>query len=465
MFDVSRDSVSVQINRWQKHFREAPALPFSDLLSAAEVQPVLGALEVTFRERVFDPVVTLWAFLSQVFSFDHSCRETVARVLAWRVSRGEQPCSAQTGSYCQARKRLPEALPAALARRIGQEMERRAEAGWLWKERHHVKIVDGSTVLMPDTPANQESFPQSAGQKPGLGFPIARLVVVFSLACGAALELAMGPCRGKRTGENTLFRRIMDALEPNDVVLGDAVFESYQDLAMLKQRGIEAVFRKHGTRRCDFRRGTWLGTKDHVVTWSKPAFGSARFDRQAYDQLPERLVIRELAFDVHQPGFRSKQIVLVTTLLDAEVYPAEELAALYRERWHCELDLNALKTTLQMDMLRCKTPPMVRKEVWVHLLVYNLIRRLIAESAREFGQLPRRLSFKGALQTIGSFAPYLAIYRANRRAALTVQLLHAIASHHAGERPDRIEPRAIKRRPKYSYLTLPRRLAKQRLTA
>lgn len=465
MLYCSENRVSHQINYRKCELAESAGTPFADLLPAEQIKGVLAECDVVFRKRVFDPVVTLWAFLSQVMSQDHSCREAVARVLAQRAFSGKKPCSPQTGSYCQARQRLPKEVLAKLVRQTGRQLQQSADMRWLWKGRH-VKIGDGTTVSMPDTRANQKAFPQSSGQKAGLGFPMARLVVIFSLACGAALEVAVGPCRGKKTGENTLFRGIMDSLNEGDVLLGDRLFDSYHDIGLLKQRKVDVVFRMNQTRHCDFRRGRLLGCGDHVVTWKKPRFDSNRFDRATYDALPETMLMREVRFQVQVDGFRTDTIVLVTTLTDAEQYPAEEVAELYLKRWHCELDLNSLKTTLQMGKLRCKTPDMVRKEILAHLLAYNLIRTVMAEAARKHDVIPRHLSFKGALQTVASFAPALAFCVTDHRDLQVSALLRAIASHRVGNRPNRIEPRAIKRRQtKYPYLTVPRNQAKKLLTA
>jgi hypothetical protein len=461
MYSVTGKDISYQINQCENQAEENGGLPFSDLLPTNVLRQVLSELGISFRERVFDPIITLRAFLSQVMSQDHSCREAVARVLAWRVLHGKKPCSPRTGSYCDARKRLPEELPTVLAHRVAEEMEESVKPDWQWKGRN-VKVVDGSTALTPDTPENQAAFPQSAGQKRGLGFPIVRIVMLFSLATGAALEMVFGPCRGKKTGETTLFREIHDQLHPGDVVLGDRLFDSYRDIASLRERGVDVVFRMNATRHRDFRRGRWLGYEDHVVEWKRPKFDASRFDRESYDALPETMQMREIRFHVEEPGFRPKSVVLVTTLLDADTYPAEELALLYRERWHAELDLNSLKTTLQMEKLRCRTPEMVRKELWMHLLAYNLIRSKMAQAADQHQQLPRRLSFKGALQTVTAFA-MLPACPPTRRDELCSARLKAIASHHVGDRPNRVEPRVVKRRSKYSLMTVPRYLTHQRL--
>ena len=445
-----------------RRLQQAQELPFSDLLKPERVARVLATLDVRFRERVYTPISTLWMFLSQALSADHSCQDAVARLLAWRATRGKSRCSTETASYCEARQRLPAELIPQLTRDVAGDMQRQAEQSWLWKGRS-VKIADGSTATMADTPANQAAYPQSSGQKPGVGFPIARLVVIFSLATAAVLDAAITATVGKKTGETTLFRGLLAVFQAGDVLLGDRLFSSFRELAACAMHGVDVVARQHQTRRTDFRRGRWLGTLDHVVTLQRPKFDKQRFTRAEWKALPQTMQVRELRFNVPQPGFRSSQITLVTTLLDAETYPADDIAALYRERWHCELDLRSLKCSLQMGQLRCKTPEMVEKEIWTHLLAYNLVREAAAEAARRHEVLPRRLSFQGAVQLINAFATYLPHCSAQRE-SLWQEMLAAIASIQVGDRPDRIEPRKLKKRKsKYTYMTRPRKEERRRL--
>lgn len=451
-----------QIETLRTQFAQADGLPFADVLTAERVENALHEEQAAWREELYTPLLTLWAFLSQVVSPDGSCRAIVARVLAWLVSRGEPPCSPKTDPYCKARQRLPESLLHRLVRETGQELHRRSQAAWLWKNRH-VKIADGTTVSMPDTPANQAAYPQSPSQQPGLGFPLARLVVVFCLACGTVLEAALGRYQGKQTGENTLLRTLADTLDPGDVLLADRYFGGWFDIALWQQRGIDVVVRLHQLRRCDLRRGRRLGPAEHVVSWPKPQ-RPAWMDEATYRSLPEELELREVRVRVRQPGFRTKVVVVVTTLLDAAAYTAADLADLYRLRWHAELDLRSLKETLGMGVLRGKSPAMVRKEVWAHLLTYNLIRAVLAQAALEYGADPRELSFKGAVQALAAFAERLLEADGETAAELYEWLLLTIGAHQVGDRPDRVEPRARKRRPKeYPLLTKPREEARKKL--
>ena len=453
-----------QIELLRTQFAQADGLAFADVLPAERIETALQEEGAAWRDCVYTPLLTLWAFLGQVISPDGSCRAAVARVLAWLVSRGEPTCTPQTGPYCKARARLPESLFVRLMRETGAALHQAAVADWRWLGRR-VKVVDGSTVTMPDTEENQAAYPQQAQQQPGLGFPIARLVVVFCLACGTVIDAALGRYQGKKTGENALLRTLTAAFAPGDVLLADRYFSGYFDIAFWKQHDVDVVTQLHQRRRCDLRRGRRLGPNDHVVIWTKPP-RPAWMDEATYASMPDELVVREVRVRIAVSGFRTKVVVVVTTLLDAEEYSAGDLAELYRARWHAELDLRSLKITLGMDVLRCKTPEMVRKEVWAHLLAYNLIRTLMAQAAEETGCTPRDLSFKGTLQTMKEFAERLLDARGQTREQLYVWLLLAIGAHQVNDRPDRIEPRARKRRPKqYPRLTQPRRVARKQLGA
>ena len=333
---------------------------------------------------------------------------------------------------------------------------------WLWCRRR-VKLVDGSTAIMADTLANQKAYPQLASQKRGLGFPIARFVVIFCLATGSVLEAALGKYQGKQTGENALFRSLWDDLEPGDVVLGDRYYGSYFDIAMLKQKSVDSVFRLHQRRPCDFRRGRRLGKEDQIVSWDRPARPDW-MDVATYEQIPETMEVRILRIHVAQRGFRTRVLEVVTTLLDAEIYTKKDIAILYRKRWHVELDLRSLKVVLGMDMLLSKTPEMVRKEIGMTLLAYNVVRALMVKASLAHQRDPRRLSFKGALQTVQEFGPALRETSAAGRPWLWRVVWNSIADDEEGYRPDRVEPRARKRRPKpYPLLTRPRKQAKAAL--
>jgi hypothetical protein len=319
---------------------------------------------------------------------------------------------------------------------------------------------------MPDTPRNQAEYPQPDTQKPGLGFPLARIAAIFSLACGAVLDVGICRYAGKGQSELGLLRTLWDLFRPGDVLLADRLMCAWSEMVMLKQRGVDSVCRLTSHRAADFRRGKRLGPGDHLVKWSKP-MKPRSLDRQTYEALPEFLTVRECRVRVEQPGFRVQSLIIATTLLDAGEFTKDDLARLYRARWQAELDLRSLKETMQMRVLRCKTPELVRKELWTHILAYNLIRTIIAQAASKHGLEPRSISFKGAIQTLEAFQSVIALQAsgdAECRSGLYQQVLDAIATHRVADRPDRVEPRLRKRRPKhYGFLRKPRSETKRDL--
>src|SRR6202162_941723 len=455
-----------QVRFLQHQFLQDGNLPFSDILSSELIEQALTALQVGLVDCIYTPLVILCVFLGQVLSADHSCRAAVARLIAYRVARKQRAFSPETGAYCQARKRLPEEFFSQIARQTGRQLDGKAKSDWLWKNRR-VYIFDGATVSMPDTYENQQAYPQPPQQKPGLGFPLMRIAAIFSLACCSVLDVGMCRYAGKGQSELALLRQLWSIFQPGSIMLADQLRCTSTELVMLKQRGVDSVCRfNSANRKTDFRRGKRLGKDDHIVTWFKPTKPRS-IDRQTYNTLPESLTIRECRVPIAQPGFRVKVVVIATTLLDHVAYPPFKLAELYRARWNAELDLRSLKRTMQMDVLRCKTPELVRKELWTHILAYNLIRTIMAQAATKHGIEPRSISFKGAMQTLEAFQPVIALLGeddAEFRRILYEQLLDAIASHRVADRPDRYAPRLRKRRPKhYGFLRKPRKEAKRDL--
>ena len=445
-----------QVRFLRRQFLQEGDLPFTDVLSSKTVSQALTTAEVVWNDRIYTPLVTLWVFLNQVLSQDHSCRGAVARLIAHRVSQGLAACSSRTGAYCQARMRLPEKFFATIARAVGRQLEDQAEEQWLWKG-HHVYMFDGSTISMPDTPSNQEAYPQPTSQTPGVGFPLARIAAVFSLSCGVILDLGVAAYSGKGQGEVTLLRKLWDLFRPGDVVLGDALMCNWRNLYELQEQGVHVVTRLNkALRKADFRKGKRLGKDDHLVQWPKPHIREV--GRAAQLAMPRHLTVREVRVHVEQPGFRTKVLVVVTTLLDPEQASVSDLADLYRQRWINELDFCSLKVTLQLDVLRCKTPELVRKEIWTHVLAYNLIRTIIAQSATKHAISPRSISFKATVQILEAFQPIIAMTVGSQHCqALYEQVLDSIALHPIANRPDRFEPRLRKRRfKKYDYMMKPR---------
>lgn len=450
---------SRQLDSLKQQFLQEGRLPFTEVLSAETLSKAMEHIKAPWNDRIFTPLVTLWVFLGQVLSADHSCRAAVARLIAHRISQGLSPCSSETGAYCQARKRLPLAFFSTVARQVGRALDARAESQWLWKGRR-VHLFDGSSVAMPDTPENRREYPLTYNQKPGTGFAVARIAAIVSLSCGAILDLGICRYAGKGQSESGLLRQLWGLFCSGDVLVADRLMCAWTEMVMLKLRGIDTVCRLTSHRTADFRRGTRLGKDDHIVTWMKPPKPRS-VDRKVYDALPEFLLVRECRVRIVQRGFRVRTLVVATTLLDAEEYSKDDLAQLYRARWNIELDLRSIKDVLQMDVLRCKTPELVRKEIWMHVLAYNLIHTVMAQAASQYGVSPRSISFKATLQMLEAFQSLIAS-QAHRglshRESLYQEVLRAIAQHGVADRPDRFEPRAAKRRPKnYNRLTKPRK--------
>lgn len=420
---------------------------FFNLLTGPELLETVEALLPEHRERKFPPTQTLAMFLGQVLSADGSCQKAVDEAIVDRLLMGLPAGSADTGAYCRARQRLPEEMLCGLARQIATLLGEHTPEPWLWRGRH-VKLVDGTTTLLPDTRANQASYPQHANQAQGAGFPIARLVGVISLAHGAVLDAAMGPYKGKGTGEHGLFREIKDCFVGGDVMVADSYYCSYFLIADMQARGVDVVFEQHGARKTDFRTGEKLGSRDHVVRWSRPARPQWMTVEQ-YQGYPAELTLREV---------KVRKKVLVTSFLKPREVCKRELGTLFVQRWNVELDLRNIKTTLGMESFSCKTPQMCNKQMWVYLLAYNLIRLLMAQAAAYADVLPRQLSFKHTVQVWVAWSQRQFLSDAPED---TVGLFALIAQIRVGNRPGRMEPRLVKRRPKpFSRLQTSRRKAR-----
>jgi len=423
------------------------AYSFFNLLTSPDMLSTVEDLHPqTYRERQFPPTETLSMFLAQAMSEDRSCQKAVNDAAIKRIVGGLSPCSTTTGGYCQARGRLPLEMVSTLVRYTGERINSQVPDQWRWHGKR-VHLIDGTTVTLPDTAANQSGYPQYCGQKPGLGFPISRIVGVICLSSGALLNAALGRFSGKGGSEQTLLRTMLDTFSAGDIVMGDAFYSTYFLLAALLDRGVDAVFEQHGARKrvTDFRQGKRLGPKDHLIQLDKPKRKPDWMTQADYDHAPAVLTIREL---------KVKDKILITTLLSCTVFPKHELKALYQKRWHVEVDLRNIKTTLGMETLSCKTPEMVEKEMWVYFLAYNLIRLLMAQSALLADILPRQLSFKHTVQL------WLAWSQQMQAVGIQVNegnLFVLIAQKTVGNRPGRIEPRAVKRRPKAFPLLMEKR--------
>lgn len=442
-----------QVERFRNRFLQSIGTVLADVIPTPSLIRWIIEEVGPYRERIYSPLTTLSLFVEQVLGADHSCQDAVAKGLSLRVALGQSICSLNTGPYCKARLRLPVSLLRRLAREVGARLCADQPAVWRWRGRE-VKLIDGTTVSMPDTQANQTRFPQSGGQQPGLGFPLARLVAVISLSTGAALEWAMDACKGKKTGETALLWRLLSTFPRGDIVIADSYYCGYFMIAGLIAQGVDIVMPQHHLRLTDFRRGRRLGVRDHLVSWTRPKRPDW-MDDATYATMPENLTMREV---------RAAGRTLVTTLVDAGTVTKPTLAELYAMRWQVELDLRAIKTVMQMDILRCKTPTMVEKEIAAHLLAYNLVRAVMAQAAAIHHVLPRQLSFKTALQLLNAFEMNLRHGSQRRSTTRQDSLLAALARQRLPHRPHRVEPRAVKRRPKQHWLLRkPRYVLRERL--
>ena len=431
----------------------------AEALSPDVIEPYCRKAGHRWRRSFWSPTMTVIAFLLQVLSAEKTLRAAVAALLAQLTTKGETDLpSPDASAYCQARIRLPGPAITRMGRHVAERMRDLVHSDDAWLG-HRVWVVDGSSVSMPDTPELQEAFPQPEAQKPGCGFPVAQLVALFCWTTGALLDVAID---SMRPNELNLVRRLYDPFRPGDVVLADRAYSAWVDMVRLWQQGVYCVFRLHQRRKADFRTGKRLGSDDQLVTLAKPPrwFASFEISREEFEGLPESLTVRLIRIKHTPKGFRSRTIVVVTTLLDPIVTPADEIRALYRDRWTVELNLRSLKTSLGMDVLRGQSLDVVRKEIAMHVLAYNLIRLLMWHAARAHGVDLHQLSFTGTLHRLRVVLPllrFLLPHRVDEHTRLSGQLLKWIAEDILPNRPDRVEPRRKKRRPKeYSLLVKPR---------
>lgn len=407
------------------------------------------------RKRLYTPENTFWLFLSQVLWTDASCQEVVARFLA-RLAQWGEGASSNTAAYCKARRRLPQEALEHIFKSLDVPASALTPSEQAWCGRK-VKVYDGSSVSMPDTQNNQESYPQPTTQKPGCGFPVMRLVVLFSLSAGTVLAYARDALG---ISERELFHRMWEDLEEDDIVLADRGFCSYADFWILRQRKVDSVMRKQGRRGKSSVEEKRLAKNDCLMRWKRSPVKPKWMEEADWHAMPETMVVREITVDIQTPGFRTKQVVIATTLLDHQQFPAEAFVQLYRRRWLAELYLRDLKTTMAMEVLRCKTPEMVDKELIMHFIAYNLLRILQLEAAQQADCCPHTIGFKACLATARQWAPQFAPLHTKPRkyAALYRVILTTIAANQLPKRPNRVEPRARKRRPKnYALLNKPRK--------
>jgi hypothetical protein len=413
------------------------------------------------RERIYSLRLTFQCFIWQLLKPETACREVVRQVQALFRLKGWGRVKDGASAYCQARLRLPrERLEKALAEMAHQADRRAGEGGCL--RGRPVKVVDGTTVLLADTPKNQKRYPQRPEQKPGCGFPLLKLVALFSLSSGAILTVIMDTYRHH---DLRLFRRIWETLKRGDVILGDRAFGNYATLADLPRRGIDVVARLNTWRKVDFRKAQRLGRNDGLFVWTKLKICPPYLTLAHWARTPAVITVRIVRFRVATKGYRTRLILLVTTLLDPKLYPLEELAALYARRWRLELCFRDLKTQMGMEQLRCQTPAMVEKEALAYLVAHNLVRCVIAEAVARYRVELERVSFKGTIDALRQYTQTMTQARSRKkRQELWEDLLLNLARDLVPLRPTRREPRAVKHRPKpFPLLTRPRHLFKDRI--
>ena len=428
---------------------------FDHALGDHTTATVMSAHPPGYRDRIYAPLDTLRLFVGQVLSADRACQDVVGRRLSERIAQGQSSNALNTGSYCDARSRLPLTIPITLGSTLGAQLETSAPAPWRWQGRS-VKLFDGTVVSMPDTESNQQAYPQSREQKPGLGFPAARIGALIGLASGAILGYQVAPCEGKGTGEQSLLGNLIDKLNAGDIILADALLATWWIIEGAMRQRADVVMARHGKRITDFTRGQRLGKNDHLVQWPRPQKPKT-MSSEEYARYPAFITMREVEVNGR---------ILVTTLLDPKFVSARELGALYKMRWNIEADFRTIKATLEMDVLRCKSQSMVEKEIAVYFLAYNLVRWAIAKAALLAGILPRALSFTGAKRLLNVFADQLRRTSSDEIHVLITTVLRCMATLRLPQRPDRIEPRAKKRRPKnLPLLTMTRQVARDLILA
>lgn len=413
------------------------------------------------RSRIFTKEHTFWAFFSQVLDADGGCQEVVRKVHAYAAMQSKALPSSSTGAYCQARKKFDFASLVLIFQHLSQRLQRATNPELLGGRR--IIVVDGTGVSMPDTKANQKEWPQYSNQKAGCGFPQAAICACFNLHNGALLSYEIGD---KKSHELPLLRKQWDTFKANDIFLADKLFCSYFDISNFNDRGVDSIIPL--ARRmpvCETEAVKKLSKDDLLIQWKKPVRSKASsYSQEGWEALPDTLLLRQIKVMVNQAGFRVKSFYIITTLLDAEAYPASEIAETYFQRWDVELCFRDIKTTMGMDILRCKSPDMVRKEILMHFIAYNCIRSLMVEAAEQEHVDLQRISFKASLQALRQWEPHLnQVSLSGRERNRLLRLLHeSIAGKIVPDRPGRREPRLVKRRPKpFSFLTVERQQIKQ----
>jgi hypothetical protein len=411
------------------------------------------------RERVFTLLLTFECFLWQILKPKTACREVVRQVQALFRNRHLGPVDEGTSAYCQARRRLPKERLERILAATAATADQRAGAGGCLAGRP-VKVVDGSSTQLPDTRRNQKRYPQPSQQKPGCGFPVLKFLLLFSLNSGSVLNAVMGSLHNH---DLRLLRQWQSELKKGDILLGDRAYGEYTTLATWPQQGVDVVARLHQKRKVDFRKARRLAKNDALFVWTKGLQQSDVLTAKQWNHLPDQITVRILRFTATIRGHRARRITLVTSLLDPTLYPAEQLIGLYARRWRLELCLRDLKTTMGMEQLRCESPDMAEKELLMFLIGHNVIRCLMAEAVARHQVDLERVSFKGTIDAARQYSAAILEARSRKmRAQLWDDLLLNLARDLVPHRPNRSEPRAVKRRPKpFPLLTKPRHQFKE----
>lgn len=436
---VNRKNVLKNSNQYQES-------DFLNILKSDGIRTIIERNVPVHRERIFTPTKTLSMFIKQALSFDRSCVNVVNEFIIDNRDELPKNISQSTGSFCRSRQKLPLSLIKELVRHTGNSIKEK-----ITNKRNiegNIYLIDGTTFTLPDSVKNQEKYPQQSTQKEGLGFPICRSLGVFCLESGAVINAEIAAYKGKGADEHSMLRATLSTFKKGDLVIGDALYGSYWLLAHLKMNNINGIFQQNGGRakKTDFRVGKKLGKHDHIVMYDRPQRPSWMSLMQ-YESTPKAIEVREL---------KSKHKTIVTTLLNTNIHSKADISNLYQSRWNIEVDFRNLKTTMGMSELSCKSPEMCEKEIWVYFLANNIIRILMAQTAKVFNLTIRSISFKNTLQIWNSVS-----CKFKDAIRMIENFFFLIAGHQVGTRPDRVEPRARKRRASaYSLLMVPRHKAK-----
>ena len=449
-------------------FLSRPDLPFAQILTEERIHCVFAKHDCLFG-RTYTTAIVLWAFMGQVLrdGKEAACQSAVTRISSCLQIAIEDELDPDTRDYCRARAKLSEEALHDLASDVANESEAEVATKHLFKGRH-AKLVDGATFMMPDTPKNQIAYPQNLAQKSGIGFPIARMVVVLSLATACVIDVAIGKYKGKATGETALLRQLLDCFVPKDIAVADRFYGKYWMIALLMSRGVDICFRKHQARRTDFGTGKCLGKNDHLVTWTRPP-RPAWMSQEMYETMPRKIVLREIPYIINEPGRKQDPFVVVATIYRNEgkqEVTIEDIAELFGFRWNAESDIRSIKTHLNLHHLRCKSPEMVHREFWTTILACNAIRTTAACSASLHDVSPRQISFVSTCQFVLAAWDVLASGLVVTTSIMDYCLsrLKQISKCLVGNRPGRFEPRVLKKRQKnYNLMMQPRGQLKRRL--